>query len=351
MKRTLLFVGLVLLIVMVAALVTPTQAAAQGSEPVHVIFDTDIGNDVDDVMALAVLHALANRGECKIIGVTITKDHPYAAPMTDAINTFYNKPNIPIGTVRDGATKEEGAYNKKVVMTMNENQLPAFPHDVEPKTAMPEAVSLLRKLLAAEKDNSVVIVQVGFSTNLARLLETKPDAISDLSGQDLVKKKVKMLSIMAGIFDGVPGAKYGHVEYNIENDLPAAKNLFVNWPTEMVVSGFEIGDGIQYPSISMKNDFNYVKYHPVKEAYMHYRGLDNDQPTFDLTSALYAVRPDRGYFDLSEAGTVVLDEKGNTTFQPDANGKHRYMKVSPSQIARVREALTLLVSEPSSKRP
>src|SRR2546428_7059852 len=43
----------------------PRRSSAR--EPVDVIFDTDMALDVDDVGALALLHALANRGECRIL--------------------------------------------------------------------------------------------------------------------------------------------------------------------------------------------------------------------------------------------------------------------------------------------
>ena len=318
---------------------------AQDSGPVRIIFDTDIGNDVDDTLAMGVIHALQNRGECRLLAVTITKDNKYAAPMVSLLNTFYGRPNIPIGIVRDGVTPDDGKYLKQVVLTKNDKGGDAFPSSVEPGSMVPDAVTLLRKTLAAEEDGAVVVVQVGFSTNFARLMDTGPDAISPLSGIELIQKKVRLLSIMACAFD----PKYTHVEYNIGCDLPMAKKLIAEWPTPIVFSGFEIGDLIQYPSASMKEDYNYVKQHPLKEAYHYYRGLENDQATFDLTSVLYAVRPDRGYFDLTEPGTVVLDEKGISTFKPDANGKHRYMKVSAAQIAQVREALCLLCSEPPKK--
>ena len=38
-------------------------APASAKTPLHVIFDTDMGNDVDAYLALAMLHALASRGE------------------------------------------------------------------------------------------------------------------------------------------------------------------------------------------------------------------------------------------------------------------------------------------------
>ncbi len=314
-------------------------------EPVRIIFDTDLGNDVDDALALAVAHAFENRDECKILAVTLTKANPYAASMADVLDTFYGRPNIPIGMVHNGVTPEEGAYNKQVALTKTEKQQPAFPHRIGEKTPVPDAVMVLRKVLAGEKDGSVVIVQIGFSTNLARLLESGPDNISELSGLQLVEKKVRLLSIMAGTFD----SKYTHVEYNIAKDLPSAKKLFADWPTEIVFNGYEIGDMIQYPSASILNDYDYVKYHPVREAYHYYCSLNRDTPAFDIMSVLYAARPDRGYFDLSENGTVVLDAEGKTTFQPNPNGKHRYMIVSAIQIARIREAFSNLASEPPKK--
>jgi len=319
-----------------------STAVAQGPGPVRMIFDTDIGNDVDDALAMGVIHALQNRGECKLLAVTITKDSKYAAPMACVLNTFYGRPNIPIGVVRGGVTPDDGKYNKQVVLTKTERGGEAFPSAIQPNSTVPEAVTVLRKTLAAEEDGAVVVVQVGFSTNFARLMESGPDTISPLSGMELIRKKVRLLSIMAGTFD----PKYTHVEYNIDCDLPAAKKLIAEWPTPVVFSGFEIGDMIQYPAISMQNDYNYVQHHPLKVAYHYYRGLENSQPTFDLTSVLYAVRPDRGYFDLSEPGTVIVDENGRTTFKPDVNGKHRYMKISATQIAQVQEALCLLCSEP-----
>src|ERR1700733_10482415 len=76
------------------------------AEPVRIIFDTDMGNDVDDVIALAVLHSFETRGEAKILAVTITKDNRFAAPFVALFDGFYKRPGIPIGVVKDGATKD-----------------------------------------------------------------------------------------------------------------------------------------------------------------------------------------------------------------------------------------------------
>jgi inosine-uridine nucleoside N-ribohydrolase len=316
------------------------------AEPVRFVFDTDLGNDVDDSMALAVIHALQNRGECELLAITTTKDNPYVVPMIDLLNIFYGRPDIPIAVVKNGMTKEDGLYNRQVVELKNDDGKFRYPRTRMPEDSdkLPDAVPFLRKLLANEPDGSVVMVQVGFFTNFARLLDTPADAISPLTGKELIAKKVKFLSLMAGSFNSS-----GHLEYNVVIDIPSAKRVIAEWPTEMIFSGFEIGEHIQHPGASMKNDYGYVEHHPLKDAYRFYRGLDNSQPTFDLTSVLYAVRPNRGYFDLSVPGTVAVHDDGKTSFTAQEGGKHRYLNVSPEQIAMVREAFVQLCSEPPKR--
>jgi inosine-uridine nucleoside N-ribohydrolase len=84
-------------------------------------------------------------------------------------------------------------------------------------------VKVLRKALAAAEDGSVVVIQVGFSTNLARLLESPADAASTLPGVELVAKKVRLLQLMAGAFEPIEGnAAFG--EYNVMRDRSAARS-------------------------------------------------------------------------------------------------------------------------------
>src|SRR5579863_5229987 len=63
-----------------------------------VIFDTDMGNDVDDALALAMLHALSDRGECRLIGVTLTNGNPSAVPYVQLVNNFYGRDDLPAGS-------------------------------------------------------------------------------------------------------------------------------------------------------------------------------------------------------------------------------------------------------------
>jgi hypothetical protein len=308
--------------------------------PVKIIFDTDVGNDVDDVLALSVLHALQSRGECELLAVTITKPDELAGPFVNAVNTFYGRPGIPIGYTHSGLTNEPSKF-LPLVEARDGTKL-RYPHHLKRSSDAPEATALLRKILSRQPDHSVVLVQVGYFSNFAALLDTAGDAASPLTGRELIQQKVKLLSVMAGSFK--PG---GHdLEYNVTQHLAASKRLAQGWPTPIVWSGFEIGIAVPYPAVSIERDFRYVPHHPAAEAYCLYIPPPHERPTWDLTSALYAVRPDRGYFGLSEPGQVTLEANGFTRFTPAPDGRHRYLILTEAQIPRVKEALVELASQP-----
>ena len=315
-------------VLLAAALLCAGTMAAQ---PVRLIFDTDMGNDVDDALALAMIHALESRGETKLLAVTVTKDNKYAAPFIDAVNTFYGRGEIPIGVVRNGKTPEDSPLIRVPAERRKADGSYVYPHRLTDGANAPEAVSVLRRVLEKQPDGSAVIAMVGFSTNLARLLDADPD---------LVKKKVRLLSVMAGMFPT------GFAEYNVKTDIPAALRVFRDWPSPIVFSGFEIGNALLFPATSIEHDFAWVPNHPVADAYRNYMKMPYDRPTWDLTAVLYAVRPDRNYFSLSEPGSVDVDDQGRTVFTPSAEGKRRYLILGDQQKARTLETLILLASQP-----
>ncbi len=322
---------------LVVLLLLAACASNAAREPVPVVYDTDMGNDIDDALALAMLHALESRGEARLIAVTITKDNTWAAPYIDLVNHFYQRPNIPIGMIRDGKTPEDSAMIREPSERRGPNNTPLYPRRIQAGRDAPDAVRTIREALEKEKDGSVVVVQVGFSTNLARLLAAP-------GGTELVKRKVKLLSVMAGQFPAGPP------EYNVKTDIPSAKKVFNDWPAPVVASGYEIGDAILFPARSIEEDFAYVENHPVVDAYRAYKKMPYDRQTWDLTSVLYAVRPDQNYFSLSPPGRIVVDDEGKTRLEPSANGPHRYLIVDEIQKVRVREALILLASQPPKDR-
>ena len=96
-----------------------------------------MGNDVDDALALAMLHAFQSRHEINLLAVTITKDNKWAAPYVDLANTFYGRPQIPIGTVRKGKTPE----SNPMIQVPSEKRRPdgtfVYPHHITGRRRCP----------------------------------------------------------------------------------------------------------------------------------------------------------------------------------------------------------------------
>jgi purine nucleosidase len=298
------------------------------SPPALVVFDTDMGNDVDDALALAVLHSLVSRGQCRLLAVTLTRPDPLSARFTDAMNTFYGRGDIPIGVLRSEKKIDPAPYLKVAEM---------LPHDIDPQKA-PEALDLLRKTLTAQPDGSVTLIQVGFFSNFARLLDSEAD-------RELIKKKVRQLSVMAGAFQTIDSNNH-FCEYNVTQDIPSAQRLAKEWPTPIVWGGFEIGYALRYPRRSIAQDFSYSLTHPVPQAYNIYCQPGEERPCWDLASVLYGVLPESDYFSLSPPGQVSVEGDGFTRFTPRAGGRDRYLVLDPLRHARTLEALVQLTSQP-----
>lgn len=298
----------------------------------HIILDTDMGNDVDDALAMAVLHALQSRGQCLLDAVILSRPGHDAAAMCAAINHFYGRGDIPVGVMHVGP---EPHHNRFLHVGAQ------YAHPYNPATA-PESVALLRQRLQALPDQSVSIVHIGFATNMARML-ANPDDVA------LIRRKVCMLSIMAGAFAPIDGDTQ-FKEFNVVCDIPAMQQLAQHWPTPVVWGGFEIGWNLRYPRVSIAEDFGYVPRHIIVDAYNAYCAPDEDRPCWDLATALYAVLPHRNYFGLSPAGRVQVRDDGVTTFEVTAHGNQRYLTMDTVQQARVLEVLVQLTSAPMANQ-
>jgi len=316
------------------------RAARAAGPPVKVIFDTDMAGDVDDVGALAILHALADLGEAEILAVGISSRNEDVGPCVDAINTWYGRPDIPIGYQRGLQVGYPADTGETITSKYAEAVRRSFPHRLARSSDAPDAALLYREILAAQPDASVVIVSVGFLTNLRSLLDTPPDAISSASGEELVRRKVRRWVCMGGKFpDGQ--FKDGEGEYNLRIDTRAAVRALSDWPTPVVFSGFEIGTRV----FTGKGLRAAPETSPTRAAYLHFNGLENRE-SWDQTAVLYAVRGAAGYWTESEPGLCLMHASLRAAYNewiPTTRKAHRYLieKMPPADVARVIEDLML----------
>ncbi len=317
-----------------------TESENPNENKILVIFDTDMGNDIDDALALAMLNNYIDLDKINLLGVISSKSNIYSVIYIDILNSWYGHPNIPLGIVKDGKTPDKPTFTKHVADMKSEGEN-IFHGSIEDYSLLPDGVDLYRKLLSEAPDQSVVIITVGFSTNTSRLLESTADDYSPLTGKELISKKVNYLSMMAGDF-----SENIHLEYNVVVDIPAAVNVYKNWPTKIITSPFAVGLAINYPAESISNDFSDTQYHPLVEGYKAYMPMPYDRPTWDLTSVLYVMEKDSSYFGISEPGKITIDPKdGRSRFTAIENGLHFYLNVDKDQAIRVKNRLIELVRD------
>lgn len=173
--------------------------ATDGKLPI--IFDTDIGTDIDDAYALAFIlscHELALQAVTVVSG-----DVQQRAQIAAKMLHLAGRDEVPVAL---------GARSDKDV-----NQTPwaaGFAYEADPRPA----AKLIVELVAA-RPGEITLVAVGPMSNLAEALELRPE----------LAREVREIVIMGG---GVYTGYHGHLqpvpEYNIRADLPAARALFVS---------------------------------------------------------------------------------------------------------------------------
>jgi inosine-uridine nucleoside N-ribohydrolase len=289
-----------------------------------VIFDTDLDSDVDDVGALAVLHALVNKGEAKILGVIVTSDDIHSPLCADAINTYFQRPDIPIGVNKKAKLRSFSRYTKGIAEE--------YPHDLQSYDDAEDATSLYRKILVSQPDNSVVIVTVGHLTNLKNLLLSEVDTHSPLDGITLVKRKVKLWSCMGGKY---PKGK----EPNFYRPDPHSTSVCVNrWPKQVVFSGAEIGNPIKTGGENFRKHAPLQS--PVRRAYELYNQF-RGRSSWDQTAVLYAVRGNNDWWSVHGQGYNHVFSDGSNKWRSSPDKDHGYLveKTSPGELARIIDEL------------
>ena len=319
MKNCLLLFVFAILIYSCISPRTPSDA------PVKIIFDSDMGPDFDDVGALTMLHAFADSGKAEILATMASNKYDLVAPSLEIINTYYGRPQIPVG-----APKTHGV-NFGCSQHWTDSLAAHYPHSLNSNSQAQDAKLLYRKILASQPDNSVVIVTVGFLTNLNDLLLSTPDSISPLDGTALVSKKVQHLVAMAGKFpEGW--------EFNVKEDSTSSNYVFEHWPTRILLSGFEIGEKLFTGKKLIAEKLKSPAHMAFKIAIPLSLEEKSGHMSWDESAVLAAVKGVPFAFG-EVSGTMIAEPSGHNRWISSENGKHSYLtfKKRPDEISGIIE--------------
>jgi hypothetical protein len=314
--------------------------------PTGIAYDSDFGNNIDSLLTLAFLKAIAAKGEARLIVTSISKSNLKAAQAVDAIDGFYSPAPAGggrgfgggvgvgggvIGLADSGKLKNDTPVIDAVVGRKSADGKPEFPYKIESLIDTGPCGVTIRNMLLAQNDLNAIMLVDGPLTDAVETM--------DLYGaRPQITAKVKELVVAAGSFpNGAPDPK-------ITADLAATKKLLAEWPTPIVFVGSEVGESVPYPGSSIASDFSWSTNHPIVDAYKAFKPMPYDAPAPGLAAALYAAHPNDGYFKLSEPGTVTVADNGQLKFTPGAGGKHRYLIAEPDQKEKITKLYTELIS-------
>ena len=233
----------------------------------NVILETDMTFDVDDVGALAVLHALADRKEARILGVCYNEVHPHGVVAIKAINDWYGRGDIPIGQFeRDLLNPDKSRYLTQVAGLRSTSS----PDDAQ------NAMEFYKAILDVQNDRATTIISVGFLNNIADLLRSHPD---------LIAQKIDRLVVMGGLRND----NFNLVRHNLVSE---SQFVIEHWPTPLIITDFggSLKTGTSLSHTPSQN--------PVREAY--YRWFDGSfqgRSSWDQVAVLVGVRGEGSEFE------------------------------------------------------
>jgi len=281
------------------------RAAALTAGKRKILFDTDIGSDIDDAIALTYLLA---QPQCELLGITTVSGEPVKrAEMASAICHAAGRKDIPI---YPGAS-EPLVGKQAQPLAPQHAALGHWPHDR--RFPEGEAIEFLRRTIRAIP-GEITLLAVGPMTNLALLFRTDPE----------IPRLLKEVVLMCGKF-GAKEIAWGNTEWNARCDPEATAIVYRSVPAALRSYGLDVTIQVTMsreevarrfskdPRLRLVLDFAQVWFAKQDRIYFH-----------DPLAAVNVFAPE---ICALESGNVTVElkegaEKGRTLWQPDVAGRH-----------------------------
>ena len=306
------------------------QNPFQGKQPLGVVYNTSMSRP-DAVLALAMLYGFEGKREARMTAIAVNDAGLEAAMFADILVQFYtfrggipmnSNRFLPVGLVANDPLPQNPAMLMPAVERKNDKGEPAYARTIRRIADTSEVAAMLRNSLTGVQNANGIMILSAPATDLDRSL--------NLTGtMEQVKTKLKLLVV---------------VEPLAGKDPVALRRVLAAWPGPIVFCPRQAGDAIPYPADSIEKDFAWAPAHPVVDAYRAYRPMPYDAPTVDMAAALYALKPDAGFFTLSSSGSITVSDDGKLGFEEQPGGKHKRMRIAEGKQAEILKIYTEMAS-------
>ena len=291
-----------------------------GKPPLGVVYNTSM-NRPDAALALAELYSFEGKRDSRIGSICVVGSGLQTAIFCDMVGRVYmpgptrnGNQVLAVGLADVKPLPPDPAMVKPAVERKNEKGESAYAHSIEKVTDTSLAEAVLLNGVIAQTDAAVILSAP--ATYLAKSLNLN-------NAKELYKDKCRRLVIVDA---GVP-----------QQDVAAIRKVIAEWPSPIVFCPKEV---------ALEKAFEWSPRHPVVDAYNAAGKMPYNAPSYDLAAAHYAVHPDSGFFQLSEAGTLTVSDDGKFSFKP-GGGQVRSLKVDPAK----KDALMLAMIEVIGTKP
>jgi inosine-uridine nucleoside N-ribohydrolase len=268
-------------------------APASAQKPQPVIFDTDIGTDIDDAYALV---ALLRRPELDLLGITTVSSDAVARARLAA----------KLLHVAGGSSARIPVYAGISTATQYMKQVEWAAGFSAPNLHTAGAVEFMRREIN-RRPGEITLIAVGELTNIAALLESEPG----------IGRKIRAISLMGGaVYRGYAPGSPPEPEWNIKSNAKAARAVFTSGvpllvapldstadlklTPEMRVRIFAVGKPINDALGALDQVWRYTN---------HWKG---DQPTLFDVLAVELVNPHQPY----ELTSLAIELTGEGLTRP-----------------------------------
>lgn len=196
------------------------------------ILDTDIGTDIDDTWALAMLLNCPELDPRLI--VTVNGDTVYRAHLAAKFLQVAGRTEIPIGI---------GLGNPEGTLKFQQPWLEGYEVSAYPGVIHENGVqAMIETILASPAP--VTVISIGASTNVARALELEPH----------IAARCRFVGMHGSIHLGYGGAPGAVPEANVISDVPALRKVFAAPWLEKIITpldtcGLVVLDGDRYQKV------------------------------------------------------------------------------------------------------
>lgn len=283
----------------------PLMWAAAENVPTPVILDTDIGDDIDDTWALAMLLGCP-AADVKLI-VTASDDTPTKTRLVAKMLDAMGRTDIPIGT--GVKTSDQPIHQKAWLGNYSMKTYPGKAYE-DGVQAMIDAITRLDQPGASPKP---VLLVIGPQTNLQEALRREPT----------IAEKVRVVTMAGSIHIGYGGKKGRDPEYNVVKNIAAARAVFAaSWDITLApldVCGTLILKGERYARVNASTS---ARARVVMENYAGWANRKNypeneSSVLFDTVAAYLAFeealcKMETVKLSIDDRGATVPDEQGRS---------------------------------------